>query len=188
MALPRLLTLVIKLRAQVLDSPIKSVRMHKVVDFTSTTFIRYCESSGINFEVSTPHVHTQNGMAKSLIKQVDVIVQLILLKLISPSSSGTYSTSYSSTPIVASIRSCLLSSSTHDRLSTLNFSFMSVWFYNYDPISLDHRKRTRSSTSSRDICGFHSPSIIRYLKPTTDDLFTTPFVNYEFDELTSPML
>jgi hypothetical protein len=36
----------------------------------SGTFIRYGESIGINFEVLTPHVHTQNGMVESLIKQI----------------------------------------------------------------------------------------------------------------------
>ena len=80
MALPRLLILIIKLCAQFPDFPIKSIRMDNAAEFTSTTFIRYCESIGINFEVSTPHVHTQNGMAESLIKQIQVIVRPILLK------------------------------------------------------------------------------------------------------------
>ena len=49
MALPRLLILIIKLRAQFPDFPIKSIRMDNVVEFMSTTFIRYCESISINF-------------------------------------------------------------------------------------------------------------------------------------------
>ena len=87
MALPRLLTLIIKLRAQFPDSPIKSIRMDNAAEFTSATFIRYCESIDINFEVSTPHVHTQNGMVESLIKQIQVIVRPILLKSNLPNST-----------------------------------------------------------------------------------------------------
>ena len=77
MVLPRLLILIIKLRAQFPDFPIKSIRMDNVAEFTSTTFILCCESISINFEVST-HVHAQNGMAESLIKQIQVIVRPIL--------------------------------------------------------------------------------------------------------------
>ena len=71
--MPRLI-LIIKLGAQFPDFPIKSIRMDNAAKFTSTTFIHYCESIGINFEVSTPHVHTQNSMAESLIKQIQLIV------------------------------------------------------------------------------------------------------------------
>ena len=36
--------------------------------------------------------------------------------------------------------------------------------------------------------GFNSPSIIRYLEPTTGDLFTTRFADCQFDESTFPIL
>ena len=86
MALPQLLTLIIKLRAQFPDFPIKSIRMDNAVEFTSTTFIHYCESISMKFEVSI-HFHTQNGMAESLIEQIQVIVRPILLKSNLPSST-----------------------------------------------------------------------------------------------------
>ena len=78
--------LVIKLYAQFPDFPIKLIWMDNAAEFTSTTFIHYCESISINFEVST-HVHAQNGMAESLIKQIQVIVRPILLKSNLPSST-----------------------------------------------------------------------------------------------------
>jgi hypothetical protein len=36
--------------------------------------------------------------------------------------------------------------------------------------------------------GFHSPSIIKYLEPLIGDVFTTRFVDYQFDEIIFPIL
>ena len=36
--------------------------------------------------------------------------------------------------------------------------------------------------------GYDSPSIIRYLKPLTGDLFTTHFTDYHFYEIVFPLL
>ena len=44
MALPRLLILIIKLRTQFPDFPIKSIRVDNVAEFMSTTFICYYKS------------------------------------------------------------------------------------------------------------------------------------------------
>ena len=41
MAFPRLLTLIINLHVQLQDFPIRSIQMDDVVEFMSTTFIRY---------------------------------------------------------------------------------------------------------------------------------------------------
>ena len=73
MTFPRLLILIIKLCAQFPDFPIKSIRMDNAAEFTSTTFIHYCESIGINLEVSCSH--SKWYPAKSLIKEIQVIVQ-----------------------------------------------------------------------------------------------------------------
>lgn len=36
--------------------------------------------------------------------------------------------------------------------------------------------------------GYESPSMIKYLEPITENLFTTRFVNYHFDETIFPIL
>ena len=49
---------------------IKNIRMDNAGEFTSQAFNDYCMSIGINVEHSVPHVHTQNGLAESLIKRL----------------------------------------------------------------------------------------------------------------------
>ena len=58
----------------------------------------------------------------------------------------------------------------------------------YVPISPHYRRKLGSQCRLGIYVGFNSPSIIRYLKPTTGDLFTTCFVNCQFDESTFPIL
>ena len=64
----RLLAQMIKLRAQVPDYPIKTIRLDNAGEFTSQTLNGYCMSIRINIEHHVAHVHTQNGLAEFLIK------------------------------------------------------------------------------------------------------------------------
>ena len=79
-AFSRLLAQIIKLRAQSSDYPIKSIRLNNAGEFTSQTFTDYCTSIGINIEHLVAHTHTQNGLAESLIK----CLQLIARPLVTP--------------------------------------------------------------------------------------------------------
>ena len=76
----RLLTQMIKLRAQFHDYPIKTIILDNAGDFTSQTFTDYCMSVGINVEHLVTHTHTQNGLEKSLIKRPQLIAQPLLMK------------------------------------------------------------------------------------------------------------
>ena len=76
----RLLTQMIKLRAQFPDYPIKAIRIDNAIEFTSQTFTDYCMSIGINVENHVAHTHTQNSLAKSLIKRLQLIARLLLMK------------------------------------------------------------------------------------------------------------
>ena len=69
-AFARLLAQIIKLRAHFSDYPIKTIRLDNAGEFTSQTFNNFCMCIGINVEYSVAHVHTQNGLAKSLIKRL----------------------------------------------------------------------------------------------------------------------
>ncbi|XP_074337210.1 uncharacterized protein LOC141674400 [Apium graveolens] len=55
-------------------------------EFTSTTFVDYCMSVGIPVEHPVPHVHTQNGLAKSFSKRLQLIARPLLLKAKLPTS------------------------------------------------------------------------------------------------------
>ena len=86
-SLSRLLSQIIKLRAQFPDYPIKSIRLDNVGEFTSQTFIDYCMAVKINIEHPVAHTHTQNGLPESLIKRLNVIARQLLMKTKLPTSA-----------------------------------------------------------------------------------------------------
>ena len=80
MAFARLLAQLIRLRAHFPDYPIKKIRLDNAGEFTSQTFNDYCMSIGITVEHPVPHVHTQNGLAESLIKRLQMIARPMIMK------------------------------------------------------------------------------------------------------------
>ena len=86
-AFSRLLAQIIKLWAQFPDYPIKSIKLDNASEFTSQTFIDYCMSIGINIEHPVAHTHTQNGLAESLIKRLQLIARPLLMKTKLPTST-----------------------------------------------------------------------------------------------------
>ena len=83
----RLLAQMIKLRAQFPDYPIKTIRLDNAGEFTSQTLNDYCMSIGINIEHPIAHVHTQNGLAESLINHLQLIARPLLMKAKLPTST-----------------------------------------------------------------------------------------------------
>ena len=56
------------------------VRFPRAVKVTSKSFDTYCASLGIKVEHPVAYVHTQNGLAKSLIKHIQTIARTLLLR------------------------------------------------------------------------------------------------------------
>jgi hypothetical protein len=83
----RLLAQIIQLRAIFLDYQIKSIMLDNAGEFTSQSFNDYCISTGIKVEHPVAHVHTQNGLAESLIKILQLIARPLLMKCNLPSSA-----------------------------------------------------------------------------------------------------
>ena len=54
--------------------------MDNAGEFTSKSFDEYCASLGIEVEHPVPHVHTQNGLAESFIKRIQIIARTLLLR------------------------------------------------------------------------------------------------------------
>ena len=79
-AFARLLAQMTKLRAQFPDYPIKTIRLDNVGEFTSQTLNDYCMSIMINIEHPIAHVHIQNGLIEFLIKRLQLIARLLLMK------------------------------------------------------------------------------------------------------------
>ena len=80
LAFAKLLTQIIRLRAQFPDYPIKAIRLDNAGEFTSQAFYDYCMSVGIKVEHSVAHIHTQNGLAESFIKRLQLIAKPLLMK------------------------------------------------------------------------------------------------------------
>ena len=68
------------------------IRLDNAGEFTSATFVDYCMSVGISVEHPVPHVHTQNGLAESFIKRLQLIARPLLLKAKLPTSLWGHAT------------------------------------------------------------------------------------------------
>ena len=69
-AFARLLAQIIRLKAQFLDHPIKTICLDNAGEFFSQRFLDFCMLVGINVEYPVAHTHTQNGLVESLIKSL----------------------------------------------------------------------------------------------------------------------
>jgi transposase InsO family protein len=86
-AFASLLARIIQLRANFPDYKIKSIRLDNAREFTSQSFNDYCMSIEIKVEHPVAHVHTQNGLAESLFKRLQLIARPVLMKYNLPSSA-----------------------------------------------------------------------------------------------------
>ena len=86
-AFARLLAQIIRLRAHFPDYLIKSIRLDNAGEFTSQAFNDYCMSIGITVEHPVAYVHTQNGLAESFIKRLQLIARPLLMRTKLPTSA-----------------------------------------------------------------------------------------------------
>ena len=80
-AFARLLAQIIRLRTQFPDHPIKTICLDNAGEFSSHAFLDYCMSIGIDVQHPIAHVHSQNGLAESFIKRLQLIARPLLLKI-----------------------------------------------------------------------------------------------------------
>ena len=76
----RLLTQIIRLKAQLSDFGIKTMCLDNGGEFTSRAFNYYCLTIGITVEDLVLHVHTQNGLAESLIKRLQMFARPMVMR------------------------------------------------------------------------------------------------------------
>ena len=189
-AFSRLLTQIIQLRAQFPNHPIKTIRLDNAGKFSSQTFLDYCMSIGINVQHPVAHVHSQNGLAESFIKRLQLIARPLLLKTKFPLSAWGHAIIHG----VNLIR--LRPTATHD-LSPLqlakgyqpNISHLRVFGCAvYVPIAPIHRPKFCPQRRLGIYVGFQYASIINYIEPFTGEVFTARFAYCHFDENLFPPL
>jgi hypothetical protein len=79
-AFAKFLAQIIKLRANFPDYSIKRVRLDNAGKFTLQAFNDYWMFVGIVVEHPVAHVHTQNGLAESLIKHLQLIARPSIMR------------------------------------------------------------------------------------------------------------
>ena len=189
-AFARLLAQIIQLRAHFPDYQIKKIRLDNAGEFTSQSFNDFCMSIGIMVEHPVAHVHTQNGLAESLIKRLQLIARPLLMKSKLPSSAWGHAILHAAAlirlrPSASHKYSPLqLVSGKEPSLSHLKIFGCGV----YVPIAPPQRTKMGPQRRLGIYVGFNSPSIIKYLEPLTGDVFTARFADCQFDETMFPIL
>ncbi|XP_074326895.1 uncharacterized protein LOC141664839 [Apium graveolens] len=186
----KLLAQIIKLRAQFPDHCIKSIRLDNAGEFTSATFVDYCMSVGISAEHPVPHVYTQNGLAESFIKRLQLIARPLLLKAKLPTSIWGH-------VILHAANIIRIRPTSYNQYSPLqlvlgqvpNISHFKI-FGSAVYVSIAPPQRSKMGAQRRVgiYVGFDSKSIIRYLEPLTGDLFTARYADCHLDESMFPPL
>ena len=186
----KLITQIIKLRANHPEHRIKSIRMDNAAEFSSRAFNDYCLALGITVEHSVPYVHTQNGLAESLIKRIKLIARPLLQNCNLPTSCWGHAVLHAAEliqirPTAYHTASPLqLVRGNQPSISHLRRFGCAV----YVPISPPQRTSMGPHRKMGIYVGYSSPSIIKYLEPLTGDLFTARYADCIFDEDNFPAL
>ncbi|CAA7051166.1 unnamed protein product [Microthlaspi erraticum] len=190
MAFARFIAQIIRLRAHFPDYAIKKVRLDNAGEFTSAAFNDFCMSVGIDVEHPVPHVHTQNGMAESLIKRLQLIARPLILRTKFPITVWGHAILHAGA--LVQVRP-----SAYNEFSPIQLAFGNIAKYIhlrvfgcavYIPIAPPQRSKMGPQRRLGIYVGYSSPSIIRYLEPATGDMFTARFADSHFDENEFPAL
>ncbi|GJW99396.1 retrovirus-related pol polyprotein from transposon TNT 1-94 [Tanacetum coccineum] len=189
-AFAKFLAQIIKLRAHFLDYTVKRVRLDNAREFTSHAFNDYCMSVRIVVEHPVTHVYTQNGLAKSLIKRLQLIARPLIMRTKLPVSMWGHAILHAASLI--RIRPSAdhkyspiqLASGQEPNISHLRIFGCAV----YVPIAPPQRTKMGSQRRLRIYVGYETSSIIRYVGPLTGDVFTARFADYHFNEAIFPPL
>jgi hypothetical protein len=90
---------VIRLKANFPEHRIQSIRLDNAVEFSSQAFNDYYMAQEIQVQHSVPYVHTQNGLAESLIKRIKLIAIPLLHNSNLPISCWGHAVLHAAVPI-----------------------------------------------------------------------------------------
>jgi hypothetical protein len=144
----------------------------------------------IQVQHSVPYVHTQNGLAKSLIKRIKLIARSLLHNCNLPISCWGHAVLH--TTDLIQLQSTAYHSTSPLYLVRGNAPNIShLWKFEcvvYTPISPLKRTSMGPHRKLGIYMGYHSLLIIKYLEPLTADLFTTQYADCIFNEDHFPVL
>ena len=141
-------------------------------------------SIGIDVQYLIAHVHTQNGLAESFIKCLQLIARPLLLKSKLPLSACEHA-------IIHAANLIHLRPITNQNLSPLqlvlgyqpNISHLCVFGCAvYVPLAPTHRTKLGPQRRLSIYVGFQSSSIINYIEPLIGEVFTTRYAYCHFNK------
>jgi hypothetical protein len=183
-AFAKIMSQIIKLKANFPEHRINSIWMDNATEFTSQAFNDYCMALGIQVQHSVPYVHTQNGLAKSLMKRIKLISRPLLMNCKLSSSCWGHATLHAADLI--QLRPTAYHSTSPIQMVHGNPPSIShlhkLGCCVYIPISPPQRTAMSLDRKVGIYVGFQSPSIIKYLEPLIGDLFTAHFTDSIFVE------
>jgi len=167
-AFAKLIAQVIRLRAIYPEHQIKSIRMDNAAEFSSKAFNDYCMALGIQNQHSVPYVHTQNGLAESLIKRVKLIARPLLQNCNLPTSCWGHAVIHAAD--LLQLRPNAYHTASPLQLVRGNpptISYMRKFgCVVYVPISPPKRTSMGPHRKLGIYVGYQSPSIIKFLEPS----------------------
>ena len=141
-------------------------------------------SIGIDVQHPVAHVHSQNGLAESFIRRLQLISRPLLFKTKLPLSAWGHA-------IIHAANLIRLRPTTNHDLSPLqlakgyqpNISHLRVFgCVVYVPSAPTHQPKLGPQRRLGIYVGFQSASIINYIEPLTGEVFTARFADCHFDE------
>ena len=190
MVFPRLLAHILKLKAQFPENPIKTIRVDNAGEFTSKTFEDFCMATGIDTQYPVPYVHFQNGIAESVIKRIQMIARPMLMQTQLPTTAWGHAVLHAAS-LLKYRPSAYNDQSPHHLAFGVDPDLSHVRIFGCQvlvPIMGPKRTKMGPQRQKGIYVGFESPSIIRYLEPTTADVFQARFTDCHFYENVFPIL
>jgi hypothetical protein len=164
--------------------------MNNAAKFSSRAFNDYCMTLEIQVQHYVPNVHTQNSLAKSLIKRIKFTAKPLL-------QNCNLATSCWGHAILHAADLIQLRPTAYYTVSPLQlvrrnmpniFHLRKFGCTGYVLILLPKRTSMGPHRKLGIYVGYQSPSLIKYLEPLIGDLFTARYANCIFNEDHFPTL
>ena len=188
MVFHRLLGIIIWYRNHFPDFPVKHLRMDNAKEFRSHASEDYYIATGIILTYSVPYEHSQNRLAEAFIKKIQLVIRPLLLQVNLPVTMWGHAVLHATT--LLKLRPTLLNTQTPLELQsgrTPNISY--IWVFGcqiWVPVPEPKRQTIGAHKEEGIYVGFDSPSIIKYLVPTTRILLKARFQNCRFIKYVFP--
>jgi hypothetical protein len=179
---------IIKMRVQYPERQIKRIRFDNAMEFTSEAMETFLAAQGIEQETCVPYVHAQNGSAEAQIKRIQQVTRTLLMGCNLPASAWGPAVLHAN-ELLQYRPAAKMVESPHQLLNGEKPSVKHLRIFGcgvYTPIPNPKRSKLGIQQSLGIYVGYESPSIVKYLEPSTGKMFRARFLDCVFDETSFP--